>query len=160
MTKEKFDLKYRGEKVAVHCDTEEKAKAFLSLAKSFGYTWINGDSLDNQNYIENYGGALCLKLEDIFNKQRVIIGTLEHCKDDNYKIISFELDEPKETFNVGDVVYTKTGFKAKIVDTAWVVEFENTNGTFFRRHKELSKTKPLKEISEKELADMGFVIKK
>ena len=172
MTKEQFDLKYRGEKVAVHCDTEEKAKAFMSLAKSFGYTWCNGESLDNQSYIRNYGDKLCLTIESIFDKQGIAVAVLNYMKANNYKIVEFELDEPngfaiedtpspmKETFKVGDVVYTTRGFKVKIVDTAWVVEFENDNGTFLKRNRELTHTKPLKKITEKELADMGYVLVK
>lgn len=160
MKKEQFDSKYRGEKVAVHCDTEEKAKAFLSLAKSVGYKWRNGDDLDNHSYLIDYGKDLCLTLEKIFNEQGFAIGTLTHFEEYNYKIVEFELDEPKETFNVGDVVYTKTGYKVKIVDTAWLVEFETQSGTFFRRNRDLTHTKPLKKITEKELADMGYVLVK
>lgn len=71
-----------------------------------------------------------------------------------------EMLEPVEEFNVGDVVYTAEGFKGTIVDTAWVVKFENKEGEFFRTYEELTHQKPLKEITEKELADMGFVLKK
>lgn len=40
MTKLQFDSLYYGR--AVHCDTEEKAKEFLTLAESVGYKWFGG----------------------------------------------------------------------------------------------------------------------
>ena len=43
MTKEQFHELYLGK--AVHCDTEEKAKEFLSLAHGFGYKWRSGTFL-------------------------------------------------------------------------------------------------------------------
>lgn len=42
MTKLQFDNLYYGK--AVHCDTEEKAKEFLALADSVGYTWFKEES--------------------------------------------------------------------------------------------------------------------
>ena len=156
MTKEQFDLKYRGEKVAVHCDTEEKAKAYFTLEDSLGTVWGSGEKLSETDW-DCYKKETCYSL---FKDGTLVIGELDWYKRNGYKIVEFELDDSKETFNVGDVVYTKTGYKVKIVDTAWLVEFENQNGTFFRRNRDLTHTKPLKKITEKELADMGYVLVK
>lgn len=66
-----------------------------------------------------------------------------------------EMLEPIEEFNVGDVVYTQEGEKMIIKE----ILYRNADFECYTA-KELSKTKPLKEITEKELAEMGFVIKK
>ena len=157
MTKKQFDLKYRGEKVAVHCDTEEKAKAFLGLAKSFGYKWSNGKDLDKSNFWVNYKEDLCFSLDPYYIG--FIMGGVEIHKQEGYKIIPFALDEPKETFNVGDVVYVKAlgnKYIIKEVVTRYILDGNNYTWTA----EELTKQKPLNEITEKELADMGFVLKK
>lgn len=233
MTKEKFDLKYRGEKVAVHCDTLEKAKAFLSLAKSVGYDGV-GKISEDKTYWEIHESNTCY----------VIYSDLELAMDNkwfldkDYTIIPFELDEPNgyaiedtpspmknavkfklfdrvvvkndlivgqkygnhkfskemekylgltfkigfiskkndcynligigynwtdemlepaqdEAFNVGDVVYNKDGNKLTITNILY-----KTNDFGYYEASELYRQKPLKEITEKELADMGYVLKK
>lgn len=154
MTKEQFDLKYRGEKVAVHCDTEEKAKAFLKLEDSFGTVWSNGERLDETLW-GSYKKETCYSL---FKDGKMVIGQLDWYKSEGYTIVEFELDEPKETFKIGDVVYTKRGYKVKIVDTAWFVEFENGDGRFFKRHSDLTHKKPLKKITKEQLAEMGYEV--
>ena len=157
MTKQEFDLRYRGEKVAVHCDTEEKAKAFLSLAKSVGYKW--GDNEDEKfiTYWNVYSFRTSYDIENEDND--VMLSSSDWYKHNGYTIVEFELDEPKETFNVGDVVYDNNGEKAVIKRLFYELEYED--GHYFKKaHETLTHQKPLKEITEKELADMGFVIKK
>lgn len=164
MTKQEFDLKYcgqNGEKVAVHCDTEEKAKAFLKLAKSVGYKWSNGEDLDKNNGWKNYGDDLCFSMAFL----GFMMGGVEIHKLEGYKIIPFELDEPKEAFKVGDVVYVSE--YGRDSQTYIIVGFENMaiiknsrGGQKLEALSNLTKQKPLKEITEKELADMGYVLKK
>lgn len=45
IVKERFDWSaFKGNgNIAVHCQTEEEAKQFLSLMDEHGMTWINGD---------------------------------------------------------------------------------------------------------------------
>lgn len=164
MTKEQFDLKYRGEKVAVHCDTEEKAKAFLSLAKSFGYKWSDGRDLDTGTFWINYKDDLCFSMD--YFLIGFIVGGVEIHKQEGYKIVEFELDEPngyaiedtpspmKETFNVGDVVYDKDGEKLTIKRILYMTEDFN-----YYEEKELSRTKPLTKITKEQLAEMGYEVK-
>ena len=172
MTKQEFDLKYCGERVAVHCDTEEKAKAFLSLAKSVGYKWNTGGDLEKTtNWCVNK--KLTIYALNYIEEGFMVFGSISgYVKDNNYKIIPFELNEPygyaiedtpspmKETFKVGDVVYTKHGYKATILERAWLVMYHDGGGNYFKKESELTKQKPLKEITEKELAEIGYVLKK
>ena len=67
----------------------------------------------------------------------------------------FEINNPKETFNVGDVVYNKDGNKLTIYDIIY-----KTSDFLYYEASELSHQNPLKEITEKELAEIGYVLKK
>lgn len=166
MTKEQFDLKYRGEKVAVHCDTEEKAKAFLSLAKSFGYTWNGGDYLDNYWYVEKEKTCYRVISDGVMTGDKIFY------KAYGCTIVEFELDEPngyaiedtpspmEETFKIGDVVYRKhNDERLVIIGNAFVCKDVNGFDDVYLPSA-LTHTKPLKKITEKELAEMGYVLVK
>lgn len=99
MTKEQFDKLYVREKIAVHCDTEEKAINFLKLADKFGYRWTSGDSLKLKTNYDRYGNETCydLILCQFCRK--------EFYKQENYKIIKFQ-PNPKDLLEDGfKVVY-------------------------------------------------------
>lgn len=167
MTKEQFDLKYRGENVAVHCDTEEKAKAYFALEDSFGTVWGSGEKLSETDW-DCYKKETCYSL---FKDGTIVFGDLKWYKSEGYKIVEFELDEPngyaiedtpspmKETFSVGDVVYDNNGAKAVVKRLFYELEYEDGH-CFKKAHETLTHTKPLKKITEKELADMGYVLVK
>lgn len=112
MTKEQFELKYRVRKVAVHCDTEEKAKALLKLAKSFGYTWISGKDLEKTSHWEDEKEHTCYRFYETF----VLTSPKGFYQQNGYTIVEFELE--KETtkennmkFKVGQKVRVKMGLK-------------------------------------------------
>ena len=163
--KEEFYLKYHGEKVAVHCDTEEKAKAYFALEDSFGTIWANGEKLERTRW-EFYNKETCYAR---FKDGTVGIGYLQWFKDEGYKIVEFELDEPngyaiedtpspmEETFKVGDVVtYTLLGATAKIVDIKPCYLLEGYN--YYVTEDKIKKVKPLKKITKEQLADMGYEV--
>lgn len=172
MTKEQFDLKYSGEKVVVHCDTEEKAKAFLSLAKSFGTIWASGEKIDETLRDESYEETMCYSIS---KDGRMRYADLDFLKSRGYKIVEFELDEPngyaiEDTpspmkFKVGDVVYVSE--YGQDSQTYTIVGFENMaiiknnrGGQKLESLSNLTHTKRLKKITEKELADMGYMLVK
>ena len=64
----------------------------------------------------------------------------------------------EEQFEVGDIVYCGRD-KVKLVEKSWKVYDLKFNYSYFMEEHFLKK-QPLKEITEKELADMGYVIKK
>ena len=175
MTKQEFDLKYRGKKVAIHCDTEEKAKAFLKFLKSIGYKWLSGKDLESKTMWDIHKDKTVYFLINA-HKDFVVFGTIDgYAKENDCKIIPFELDEPngyaiedtpspmKETFKVGDAVYAKkNGVELKVTETD-LYRLETKDGTaWFMKKELLTKTKPkrLQKITKKELADMGYVLKK
>lgn len=244
MTKKEFDLKYRGsnKRVAVHCDTEEKAKAFLSLAKSFGYKFLSVDDSVVGSYWDDFKNKTCYVLKH----NRIMYGRISTFIETYHSIVEFELDEPngyaiedtpspikettkesnmkfkvgqkvrvrsdlvvgaryggliwyahmenelsgkiftipdvsysgkyilsetsyilseemlepvtEETFKIGDVVYDLYGDKAKIVDTSFVITYENSSLRFVKRKNEITKEKPLKKITKEQLAEMGYEV--
>ena len=68
----------------------------------------------------------------------------------------------KETFEVGDVVYNGNSKRPlTILRKAWVVCYQDTTAyEHFVEEGDLSKTKTLQKITEKELADMGYMLKR
>lgn len=73
-----------------------------------------------------------------------------------------EIKKVEEQFEVGDVVYEKDSNRTLILlRKAWVVCYQDiTSYEFFVEEGALSKTKTLQKITEKELANMGYVIKR
>ena len=80
-------------------------------------------------------------------------------EDDGVCAWTYEMLEPVGTFNVGDVVYDGSGKQVEIIEKVWRVKYDD-GYSVVKKESQLYKTKPLKEITEKELAEMGFVIKK
>lgn len=100
MTREEFDRLYLGK--AVHCDTEEKANEFLALADSVGYNWVNGKSLIEENFWEEYKKETCYEVKN---------GGFMYCDVDfyknNYQIIEYQR---QSKFKVGDKVRVKGAY--------------------------------------------------
>lgn len=160
MTKEQFYLKYRGEKVAVHCDTEEKAKALFKLLIEFGVDkWPSGEKLLlNDTRWEYYKENTVYYIHPNFKPMWGDING--YAKDKNFTIIPFELDEPKETFKVGDVVYANDSRRPlTILRKAWVVCYQDkTAYEYFLEERYLTHKKPLTKITKEQLAEMGYEV--
>ncbi len=64
----------------------------------------------------------------------------------------------EETFNAGDVVYEKDNDQQMVLlRKAWVVCYRRTpTYEHFVQERDLSKTRPLRKITRKELADNGY----
>ena len=89
--------------------------------------------------------------------------TITHVIDDEYYRLANnfwkwtdEMLEPiEETFNVGDVVYDDGGQRLEVIGFGVKVRTKN-KVEFYRPQEVLTKTKPLKKITRKELADKGY----
>lgn len=58
--KKEFDWdKFKNEKIAVHCKTEEEAKDFCRKMHEQGMRWGDGDSYFNEFYWNSYRGEIC-----------------------------------------------------------------------------------------------------
>jgi hypothetical protein len=96
--KEIFDYKYVGDKIAVHCPTEELANEFLGLANGFGYgngkkeigmntndyPYRSGDTYTLEEYSVNYS------LKDWYERH-------------NYKIVEFKSEKKCDWFKDFDI---------------------------------------------------------
>lgn len=56
-------VKFKAGGVAVHCDTEEKAEAFLRECKSHGMRWNDGGNLSDDTWWDSYGPDTCYDAE-------------------------------------------------------------------------------------------------
>lgn len=109
------------------------------------------------------------------DKVKTILGrqvlTIKEIKDEYYRVeenihlwaedhlLPVEKKEVvEEQFEVGDIAYFGRD-KVKLVEKGWHVYDIEYGYSHFVEEKFL-KNKPLKEITEKELADMGYVIKR
>lgn len=80
------------EELAIHCDTEEKAKALLSAFDKMGKKWLSGDLYSTCSYWNNYNR------ETVYYNNR-IYGDLLFARNRNIKVYEFEdvdLAIPKE----------------------------------------------------------------
>ncbi len=97
MTKEEFDKKDVGKKLAIHCSTEKLAEEFLEMADSFGYNWCSGNCYINDTRWD-YGKDTCYCIVD------GEYSDLNFYKNYKYEIISFET-LPKVSTIKNDVLY-------------------------------------------------------
>lgn len=95
MTRKEFDSLYLYK--AVHCDTEEKANEFLTLADSVGYRWRLGESLIEENEWEMYKKETCYEVADY----GFSYANINELNPRDYQIIEYV---PQSKFKVGDKV--------------------------------------------------------
>lgn len=92
MTKQEFDVLYLGK--AVHCDTEEKANAFLKLAHGVGYRWSNGSNLTDVNTWERYKKGTCYTIVD--TEGSMMYSPKDFYEKEGYTIVEFAIDKKEE----------------------------------------------------------------
>lgn len=71
------------DKLAIHCDTEEKAIKLLKEFDKLGKRWIGGNSYINANYWKCYREKTCYSNDGAYGKKN-------ECELMNYKIYEFE----------------------------------------------------------------------
>ncbi len=98
--------------IAVHCDTEEKANAFLTLLHEHGFGWRSGQELTKINNYSIYKNTTCY----IGDENDVQYSEMDFYKSRSYEIISFdefmneynkEKGERKMKHKIGDKVKIK-----------------------------------------------------
>ena len=142
MTKEQFDNLYHGK--AIHCNTKEKAKEFLTLAHSVGYRWSTKRSLIEYIQWDTYKEETCY---EITNKG-FVYANVEYYKYYKYELVEYQL---QTKFKVDDKVKIKntlfTDINGKvgiIVDTdlspmPYLVKIGHTAWTFWLYESQLEK---------------------
>lgn len=77
------DFWYASEPLAIHCDTEEKAKQLLKAFDNFGESWLSGKSYLKHNFWNNYKEKMCYSNYNTFDNY-------QNYKNSNRKIYEFE----------------------------------------------------------------------
>jgi len=96
---------FRNEKIAVWCDTEEKAREFLDECYKNNITWGKGKIKEPK--FDSYKENTCYNFEiDLFNS-RLMFTDKSYYEEQNYKIIKWESEKMK--FKVGDKVILSNG---------------------------------------------------
>lgn len=86
--------RFKNGKIAVHCDTEEKANDFLKECNKQGITWTDGDKTTKMNCWIWYEKDTSYACSD--GKSKLTFEFLEHYKDKGLEIIKWEIDKMKE----------------------------------------------------------------
>lgn len=92
MTKNEFDLKYCGKNVAVHCDTEQKARGFLTLSDSVGYDkWIGDAALaETDTMWRFYENDTCYRIQ---HSKLIVFSNVAFYKSAGFTIVEFDLND-------------------------------------------------------------------
>lgn len=91
---------FKNEKVAVLCDTEEKAREFVKECHKRDMKWEK--CTENQTMFDWYKNDTCYNFETDENENRLMFCDKPYYERENYKIIKWESEKMK--FNVGDKV--------------------------------------------------------
>lgn len=86
--------RFKNGKIAVHCDTEEKANDFLKECNKQGITWTDGDKTTEINCWFWYEKDTSYACRD--GKSKLTFEFLKHYKDKGLEIIKWEIDKMKE----------------------------------------------------------------
>lgn len=93
----KFDFeKYKDQKVAMHCKTEEESKDFCRVMDEAGLTWVNGPRYTENNFYNVYMESMCY----CFNIGKY--GCKERVIDMGYKVLEWS-DYMNKVFTKSDL---------------------------------------------------------
>ena len=84
---------FKAGKIAVHCNTEEKAKAFLRECDARGIKWRGGDKASKETYYHFYGVNTCYafatRFSYCYSEEGFGFGSLKPHKDAGYTIVDY-----------------------------------------------------------------------
>ena len=82
-----------GKKIAIHCDTEEKANEFLKKLDAVGVRWGDGSRTIDSNEYSAYGKDTCYDIDNIEGKKDELTYSYTQCYlDVEYEIYRYKLD--------------------------------------------------------------------
>ena len=84
--------KFKNEKIAVWCDTEEKAREFVKECYKRGMKW-SSSSLENETYFVQYKKDTCYDFYTDGNKNKLMFCDKFYYERNNYKIIKWESEK-------------------------------------------------------------------
>ena len=100
---------FKSGKIAVHCDTEEKANAFLKECEGHGLRWGDGAATRENNW-KDYSTETCY----CCYKNILAYTRKKYFAENDYTIIEYKIKEEKQLkFKVGDKVRVKENLKGE-----------------------------------------------
>lgn len=100
---------FKSSKIAVHCDTEEKANAFLKECEGHGLRWGDGAATRENNW-KDYSTETCY----CCYKNILAYTRKKYFAENDYTIIEYKIKEEKQLkFKVGDKVRVKENLKGE-----------------------------------------------
>lgn len=103
-----------GERVAVHCDTEEKAKDLLRRLHTLGGKWATKPSLLDDTSYEVYEKETCY---NISNLSELVFGSVSTFEFKGFRVFNYEITEEEEDgLKVHELI---EGVEYGIVDTGY-----------------------------------------
>lgn len=87
-----------GKKIAVHCDTEEKAKAFLKECEDAGVRWVSEREATSHTNWDTYKSDSCY--DTYFNDNKIGYAGISWYKQRNYEILEYSFDKLTEQYHL------------------------------------------------------------
>lgn len=85
--------RFKENRIAVHCDTEEKAKDFLQECDKRGIVWADGISPASESNYEKYKNKTCYNYYPSNTIQGLRYDEIDFFKEYDYDIIEWEIEE-------------------------------------------------------------------
>lgn len=153
VNKNNFDInKFMNNKIAIHCNTREKANDFSKFLDSFGITWSSKTSPIEHNYWEVYKEDTCYTVYNILYYCNV-----DYYRDKGCKIYEWEIINENKVlgtkFKHGKVYKDNIGIKYKLNENGIIMFYNKSRGkwvesietyNFFARN-------TFEEVSKKEI---------
>lgn len=87
MTIEERIERFRNEKIAVHCETEEEAKAFVKWCYEYGIEWYSSKS--DETYFETNKDKTCYAC-NLYYSRHLGCADKQFCEEGGYEIITYK----------------------------------------------------------------------
>lgn len=84
---------FKENRIAVHCDTEEKAKDFLKECDKRGINWSNGISLKSEMNYEEFKNKTCYSHNPTRLIEGLLYGEIDFFEEQYYDIVKWEIEE-------------------------------------------------------------------
>lgn len=81
-------LKDIGKRIAIHCDTEEKANKLLQICERSNMLWRSGSKPTERNYWQHYKEQTCYVID--YNLRKIFHTSIQYRKNKSYCFFEFE----------------------------------------------------------------------
>ena len=96
--------KFKNEKIAIHCETEEEAKAFVKWCFDNGMGWGCGN--EDETFFNSFKNKTCYSFDYFTGDECLVYDSESYCRGDDYEVITYKdfMKEEKKPTNLEAVV--------------------------------------------------------